>query len=151
MNKAPRMYGGHAGSKLPPVSMSRTVAQTTQPSAENGAGENRAKFFTYFTKLGPTETLYNGDRQWASVILTLETAGPVAVGDSSSIVPVLSGKGQLLETDVPTTFTIAKGTRLYVAATGINRIKVEIAPYPWMEQIVGLITNLIAAVAGSRT
>ena len=57
--------------------------------------------------------------------LTLENAGPVAVGTMSAITPVLSGKGELLETDVPRTFYIAKGTRLYIAATGVNRVKLS--------------------------
>ena len=91
--------------------------------------------------------LYNGDRMWARVILTLETAGPVAVGQSSQLQPVLSGKGQLLETGVPTPFTIAKGNRLYIAATGVNRVKVVVEPFPWLEQLTGLLNVIMGSGA----
>jgi len=137
-------------SKIGPVSVNRTVAQTTKPAETSGHGEHRSQIVTYFTKIPvigqPPEILYNGDRMWARVILTLETAGPVAVGQQSQIVPVLSGKGQLLETDVPTAFTIAKGNRIYIAATGVNRVKMVIEPYPWLEAITGLIGALVSSI-----
>jgi hypothetical protein len=139
-------------SKIPPASTGRTVAQSPTPAMQSGHSEHRTQFSTYLTKVpvvgeGP-EVLYNGDRQWAKVILTLETAGPVAVGQYQNITPVLSGRGILLETDVPYTFTIAKGTRLYVAATSVNRIKVVVEPFPWLEPITGLIGGVLAAVGG---
>lgn len=141
-----KTIGGKTGDKIPAANMGRGAAASPIPSPENGSGENRSKFSTYFTKNQAAEVLYNGDRLWARVTLTLETAGPVCVGDSSAISPVLSGKGMLLETDVPFTFTIAKGTRLYIAATTINRVKVEIAPIPWLEQVVGV----LSLIAGRR-
>lgn len=141
-----KTIGGKPGDKIPAANMGRGAAAAPMPSPDNGGGENRAKFYTYFTKNQPAEVLYNGDRLWAKVTLTLETAGPVCVGDSSAISPVLSGKGMLLETGVPFTFTIAKGTRLYIAATTINRVKVEISPIPWLEQIVGI----LSLIAGRR-
>jgi hypothetical protein len=142
-------------SKIGNISLDRTKAQSAQPSDSPGTSEDRIKIYTYFTKvptLGQqTELLYTGDRMWAKITLTLETAGPVAVGDSADITPVLSGKGQLLETDVPMAFDVAKSNRLYIAATSINRIKVEIAPYPWLETITGLIGSTLNAIRGTVT
>ena len=119
------------------------VAKAPEPTAKVGEGQNRTQAFTYFTKVGPTEILYSGDRLWAKVTLTLETAGPVAVGTVQNLTPVLSGVGQLLETDDPTPFTIAKGVRLYIASTSVNRIKVTVEPLPWMEQITALLSDLV--------
>lgn len=140
-------------SKIGPVSTDRTGTQAPVPATRIGAGENQTRIFTYFTKTpNPSlqfEVLYNGDRMWSKVTLTLETAGPVAVGDSQILQPVLSGKGQLLETNVPTPFIIAKGTRIYVAATTVNRIKVVVEPLPWLEVITGLLGALVAAIRGA--
>jgi hypothetical protein len=135
------------GSKISPVSTDRGVAQPgAQPSSRTGTGENRTQSYTYFTRQpSPGEStpiLYNGDRLWVKVKLTLETAGPVAVGQNSQLSPVLSGKGTLLQTNVEREFTIAKGTRLYIQATGVNRVSVTIEPLPWLEQIVGLIMSV---------
>lgn len=139
-----------ATGKIGTVSLDRATAQAPMPSDSVGGGEIRTFIDTYFTRIPvdgqPTDIIYNGDRLWAQVTLTLETAGPVAIGHMSSIAPVLSGKGQLLETGVPTTFIIAKGTRLYVVATGINRIKRTIEPIPWLEMFAGLLQRL----AGTR-
>jgi hypothetical protein len=120
-----------------------TLATAPGPQTEQGRAETRSFLDTYFTKQGATTIIYNGDRQWARVTLTLETAGPVAVGTAQNIGPALSGKGQLLTTNVPVTFTIAKGSRLYVVATGVNRVKRSVEPVPWLEQITGLISALL--------
>lgn len=121
----------------------RTVADAPGPQMSQGRGESRSFVDTYFTKQVDTNIIYNGDRQWARVTLMLETAGPVAVGTSQNIRPVLSGKGQLLTTNVPATFTIAKGSRLYVAANGVNRVKRSIEPVPWLEQITAILSGLL--------
>lgn len=157
MSKLPPLHGGRPTNKIGPVSTNRTVAQTATPSDTTGSGETQSSYDTYFTKVPvdgePTEIIYNGDRMWAKVTLTLETAGPVAVGNLSQIAPVLSGKGTLLETDVETVFYIAKGTRLYVAAAGINRVKRAVEPIPWLETITGALGGLVsgarAAAAGA--
>lgn len=136
MSKIPQ-YGG---SKIPPVTMDRNVAQVAAPAATLGAGENKTSVSTYLTKASTTaDVIYDGDRQWAQITLTLQTAGPVAVSDKSSIAPVLSGKGQLLQTGVPTKFFIAKGTRLYVLSSSVNRISLAIEPVPWLEMIAALL------------
>ncbi len=131
----------------------RAVAQAPPPNP--GPGNNQAQVSTYFTKApvvgDSTPIIYNGDRLWARVTLTLETAGPVAVGTMSQITPVLGGKGQLLETNEPLYYDIAKGTRLYIAATGANRVKLKIEALPWLEQITGLISNLINAITSRLT
>lgn len=135
------------GSKVGYVSTDRNVAQIPQPAHETGAVDGRTLIQTYFTSLPnigeDTPILYNGDRLWARITLTLETAGPVAIGTQSNISPVLSGKGQLLETGVPVVFDVMKGNRLYVLATGINRIKFVTAPLPWLEMITGLVAQLV--------
>ncbi len=126
--------GGKVGmTQIPP----RGTASMPEPQAVTGAGANRAQIYTYLTGASGTFPLYNGDRLWARVTLVLETSGPVAVGTSENITPVLSGKGQLLETDVPMSYTIARGSRIYIAATAVNRVKVTIEALPWLEQITG--------------
>lgn len=142
------------GSKIGMTKLgNRAIATATPPSPQVGTGANRFQAYTYFTKVptpGEQPTiLYNGDRLWARVTLTLETAGPVAVGQSSAITPVLSGRGQLLATNEPTPFDISRGNRLYIAATAVNRVKVSVQPLPWMEQIVALITALGGSVGGA--
>jgi hypothetical protein len=143
---------GGGGNKLAPVSLDRNVAQGDVPASTPGDSDNRTFVDTFFTKVpvsgDPPPVIYNGDRTWARVTLELETAGPVAVGNLSSIAPVLSGKGQLLETGVPAVFYIAKGTRLYVAAAGINRIKRVVEPIPWLETITGLVGGVITTLGG---
>lgn len=124
------------------------------PSEKIGTGQdqNRVDLFTYFTKppvVGqPTPVLYEANRLWTDVTLTLETAGPVAVGIRSQITPVLSGRGVLLPTGVPVTLRIAKGNRIYIAATAVNRVKVLLQPVPWLEQITSLLGSAVSRLGG---
>ena len=134
-------------SKLGLMSTDRTRATAPQPADTTGNSEYRIKISTFLTAGSATQILYNGDRIWARVTLTLETAGPVAVGEQSSITPVLSGKGQLIETGVPVSFNIAKGNQLYIAATGVNRVKVTIEALPWLETITGLVASVVRAIS----
>jgi len=109
--------------------------------AAQGPGDNRTQIYTYLTKLptdGASDILYNGDRLWAKITLTLQTAGPVAVGQQSNLRPVLGGQGTLLTPGVPYVVTIGKGTRLYIAANTVNRVAVQVEPFPWLENITGL-------------
>jgi hypothetical protein len=132
----------------------RAVASAPKPSLDTASGNNRTQIYTYFTK--PTRVgddipvLYSGDRLWARVKLTLETAGPVAVGQSSQLLPVLSGKGALLPTGGQMEFVIAKGTRLYIASTSVNRVKVTIEPLPWLEQITASVLALVSRATGKE-
>jgi hypothetical protein len=131
------------------TSTDRTRGTVQAPSATVAGAELATEISTFFarpTNDGQLAVLYNGDRQYAQVILTLETAGPVAVSTKQQILPVLSGKGSLLETGVPLSFTLAKGNRLWVATTSLNRIKVTVQPLPWMEQFAGLLGLILQGV-----
>jgi len=132
-------------SKLPPVSLDPSVAQVQAPAVTTGQAENRMEVSAYLTRAGETQVLYNGDRMWGRVTLTLRTAGPVSIGQQAKLVPVLSGIGQLLQTGVPTVFNVPKGNKLYVAATGVNVIGVLVEAIPWLETITGL----LGATAGA--
>jgi hypothetical protein len=135
----------------PNTSTDRTVGSVQAPSATVAGAELATAISTFFarpTTDGQLAVIYNGDRQYAQVVLTLETAGPVAVSTKQQILPVLSGKGQLLETGVPLTFTLAKGNRLWVATTSLNRIKVTVQPLPWLEQIAGLLGFITSGISG---
>ncbi len=137
------------GSKIGPVAAPNPNVATAQaPAADQGRAEARTVVQTYFTKAdAETTILYNGDRQWSKITLTLETAGPVAVGTVQKITPVLSGKGIQLSTDEPTTITVAKGTRLYIASTSVNRVRMQVEPLPWLEQITGLLRQFVGGLA----
>ncbi len=137
-------------SKLPPGSHpDRPGASSTTPSS-SGPGDNRTQAYTYFTRAPkPGEqpaVLYNGDRLWVRVKLMLETAGPVVVGQSASLLPINSGKGILLPTNQQIEIVISKGSRLYIAASGVNRVKVVIEPIPWLEQITGSIAYVAQTI-----
>lgn len=127
-----------------------SIATAPAPSTGQADAQTNSEASTYFTKAnGQTEVLYNADRLWATVTLTLETAGPVAVGFKSQITPVLSGKGLLLQTGVPTKFVVAKGNgKLYIASTSINRISVQVEPLPWLEQIAAAIGIVAEQIGG---
>jgi len=132
------------------TSTNRNVGSIQAPSATVAGAELATEIYTFFARLptdGQLATIYNGDRQYAQVILTLETAGPVAVSTKQQILPVLSGKGQLLETGVPLSFVLAKGNRLYVATSSLNRIKVTVQPPPWLEQFAGLLHLILKGVS----
>lgn len=143
-------------SKIPAFHTNRHQAQVPAPADTTGAGENRLQTSTFFTKVGGTTVIYTADRMWCKVTLTLQTAGPVAVGQFAQLDPVTSGRGQNLQPGVPTTFNVAKANNLYVAATAINAISLLVEPYPWLETLTGLLTTLtggalssVAAAVGS--
>lgn len=129
------------------LSTDRTQGSVQAPSPTVAGAELKTEIYTFFARPAPDGQLaiiYNGDRQYAQVILTLETAGPVAVSTKQQILPVLSGKGELLETGEPLSFYITKGNRIWVATSSINRIKVTVQPLPWLEQLTGLLGLLVA-------
>ncbi len=131
----------------------RAVATASAPSEQIGKGESRSDYYTYFTKVpaNGTETpiLFTGDRLWTKVTLTLETAGPVVVGTVAQLQPVLSGKGIRLTTGQAREFFIAKGSKLYVQATAVNRVAVSIEALPWLEQITGYLAASASSVGES--
>lgn len=137
-------------SKIGAVSLDRNVAQAPAPSDTPATQDGRTLISTFFTSLpnvgDATQIIYNGDRLWGRITLTLESAGPVSIGTMSNLDPVLGGNGTLLTTNVPVVYDIYKGTRLYVLATGVNRIKVVVAPIPWLEMITGLVARIASGV-----
>lgn len=148
--KQPSKIGSVAG--ITERTVARGEALSVNPSQ---GGETRAMLQTYFTR-GPlvgeeNPLLYNGDRTWAKITLTLQTAGPVAIGTSSNISPVLSGKGVLLQTGIPISLNIAKGTRLYIASTGVNRVLFLTEPLPWLEQITANLGQLVSRIMAIAT
>lgn len=125
------------------------------PIVAGGGQEDRiTEISSYLTTVGTpdgaTPILYNGDRNWAKVTLTLDTAGPVVVGTRAELAPITSGRGWPLTTDQPIEFTIAKGSRLYIFSTALNRVKVQIAPIPWLEGITALAHGILAELRGIR-
>ena len=110
----------------------------------------RADVYTYFTEAGETKELYSAEN-WVRIKLELQTAGPVAVGTSALLTPVLSGRGMLLGTNVPFEAYLPKGTRFYIAAGAVNRVNVTIEPVPWLEQISGEIGRVAGAVAAAAS
>ncbi len=150
-NRSPQ----RAGVMMPASRPNPTIA-TPEPIAAGGGQENRnTDIYTYNTIVGmdgsQTPILYNGDRNWAKVTLVLDTAGPVVVGNRADIAPIFSGKGWPLTTGEPIEFIIAKGTRLYVFSSARNRVKVEIAPLPWLEQITALSSGILSELIALRT
>jgi hypothetical protein len=133
--------------------MNRNIAQAPTASDNQASVDSRTLISTYFTSLpnvgDATPILYNGDRLWARITVTLETAGPVSVGTMSNLDPVLGGNGTLLTTNAPVVFDISKGTRLYILATGVNRVKLVVAPIPWLEMITGLIAKIAGGVVAA--
>lgn len=123
------------------------------PVGSIGQGESSTEATTVITQVGPnvdgrSPTLYNGDRRWVKVTMTLQTAGQVVWGVRSELGPLTSGNGTELVTNVPTTVTIAKGTRIYYLASAVNRVVVQIEPLPWLEDILAGIRHLIKSVLG---
>ena len=106
----------------------------------------RTEIYTYFTEPGPERLLYSAEN-WVRLKLTLQTAGPVAVGTRADLTPTLSGKGVLLDTDVPFEVYLSKGARFYVASGSVNRVTVTVEPIPWLEQLSGQISALGGALA----
>lgn len=127
------------------------------PSSKGGVEINqlqtsRSDVHTYFTVIGGTHLLYSAENN-VRIRLWLEDAGPVAVGTDAQLDPVLSGRGVLLETAPAPAFeqVLSKSDRIYIAAETVNRVKVQIEPIPWLEQIDLDIARVGAAIAGAAT
>ena len=148
--KAPSKIG------VPPDSSATNPGQAsfTQLKTPDTNSDN----YTFFTTIPiagqPDSTvLYTADRPWVRVTLILETAGPVAVGTKATITPVLGGAGILLPppsvggVGQPIVFNLAKGNKLYIASTSVNRVKVQIDPLPWLQDIFFLVQAVVAGIA----
>lgn len=128
------------------AAVARTLASKSKEAAralpDSKGGETpkqlqtyRTEIYTYFTRAtGTTELIYSAEN-WVRLKLTLETAGPVAIGTSASLEPVLSGRGRILDTNEEFETYLPKGTRLYVISETVNRVSVTIEPVPWFEQL----------------
>ncbi len=129
------------------------IAEIAIPNAKGGEARTlqtyRTEIYTYFTEVSQGQQLLYSAENWVRIKLTLETAGPVAIGTSAQIAPVLSGKGRLLDTAQEYEIYLARGTRVYVAAESVNRISVTIEPIPWMEQLSAEIVSVAAAVSAA--
>lgn len=126
---------GRVGTAVSAPKMASTDAPDTR-RMQSVSTEIQAKteIFTYFTTPGETRLLYSAPT-WVKIRLTLENAGPVSVGTKQIITPVLSGRGILLLTDDEITFTLPRGNRLFIAAESVNRVKVIVEPFAWLEQL----------------
>jgi hypothetical protein len=123
---------------VPNKTFQNGIPTSAPPSPQFSAQTYETETYTYFTVVGQAQNpLYNGDREWATLTLTLETAGTVEVSTKRNLLPLLSGKGIALRTGVPRPFTLPKGTRLYIAASAINRVTVTIEQQAWQEQQLG--------------
>ena len=118
--------------------------RTKASSPPTSTPDTTTDAFTYFTQASnDTQVLYTADRAWVRITLFLETAGPVAVGTKSSLQPVLAGTGVLLPTGQAFSMYLAKGNKLYVASTSVNRVKVVVEPLPWLQSILNSILSLV--------
>ena len=149
------------GDKLRDLASRSKEAARALPDSKGGETPKylqtyRTEVYSYFTNGSGVSELFYSAENWVRIKLTLETAGPVAVGTAANVAPVLSGKGRLLDTGVEYEVYIAKGTRFYIVSESINRVSVTIEPVPWFEQIsgeivaaAGILSRGIAAAASS--
>lgn len=104
----------------------------------------------FTTQLGVSQQFYQAE-QWQIVQVMLETAGPVAISTRTDVLPVLSGKGRLLTTNINYKFVLPRGARLYYAAESVNRVAFSVEPIPWLEQLAMEIRRVSAGgLAGAK-
>lgn len=132
---------------MPDKTLQRAIPMVTGANAQPQAPK-QTRSYSQVVQAGPTSVLLVTE-SWSTVRLTLRSAGPVAVGTASELMPIASGKGVLLQTDEPYVTNLPGGTRLYVAAGAINRLNVTIEPIPWMEQVAFQLEQIRGAVAGA--
>lgn len=138
--KSPGFLSNVASRLIAAASPPRNEADRMLPSSKGSETPQQLQtyttdIFSYFTvSSNETQLLYSAEN-WVRIKLTLQTAGPVAVGTKQDIAPVLSGHGVLLDTDIPYEAFLAKGTRFYITSQTVNRVNVQIEPIPWLEQL----------------
>lgn len=150
----PKLPSIAPNTKIPPGSSPTERGGRLSPPGDNSAGvtnrTNHTEIYTLFTIVG--QQLFYSAENWVWVTLTLETAGPVAVSTRADVLPVLSGKGMILATNIPARFLLPKGDRLTIAANAVNRVNVQIEPYPFYDGIIqgmGTIVDAIRALVPS--
>jgi hypothetical protein len=141
--RAPGEIGRGLPGKIQAQVQAKTLSQPATIDPEIPAFTGRTEVATYFTKVGGNNLLYQAE-SWVILRLLLETAGPVAVGARDDVEPVLSGKGILLPTDVEVEFPLAKGNRVFITATAVNRVRFIIQPVPWQEQQTSIMGSLLS-------
>lgn len=134
----------------------RSMAEAVKESAgiagnlphEKGAPVKGAQAFTTFTAAvpSPDPLISSPPNAYLHVRLMLETVGPVAWGFLQNISPPGSGKGRLLIQNVEQEIWMPPSTRIYLAATGPNRVGVSVEPMPVLQEIL----NAIRALAGGN-
>jgi len=141
--RPPRFPG--ASAQVPRAQKIANTISEKRKKAEEESGTSippqatqHTEMYTYFTKPSIRSSLIYSADQWVTVRLTLETAGPVAVGTLQEIGPVLSGKGTLLPTGEEREIQLAKGDRLYEVASSVNRVTVTTYPVPYLKRLVML-------------
>lgn len=134
------------------LSQPNKTLQRAIPTVAGGNAQPQApkqtRSYSQIVQAGPTRLLFTVEN-WSTVRLTLRSAGPIAVGTASDLMPLTSGKGILLVTDEPYVTVVPGGTRIYAAAGAINRLNVTIEPVPWLEQIALQLEQIRGAVVGS--
>lgn len=136
---------GRGGVSVAPRSLAAQLPKPKVPSEDQRAGNYGTKTATFFTKPGVISILHAADSPWVQVTMVLETAGPVAFSTAADF-SVTSGTGIQLTTGVERKVTIAKGSRLYITSTTVNRISYIVEPVAWAEQILGGIVNGLSIV-----
>jgi hypothetical protein len=126
----------------------RSVPTPIQPVADQTGATYITDLKTVITLPGKIVQIVPATQAWVKATFTLETAGPVEVSSNSNWV-LLSGTGQALITNVPLSFSVARGNSLYIQAGATNRLKVTIEPYPWLEQIFASAQSIARAVQGA--
>lgn len=142
-----------------PALTDRTKASPVMSASSGTGSDSPSEYFTYFTQVpgtgqAGTQILYTANRIWADVTVMLETAGPVAVGSADNLQPVLGGAGILLQPNIPRTFRLAQGSRLFIASTSVNRVSVQIDPVPWLYTITSKLSqglDLLTQIFGALT
>jgi hypothetical protein len=102
--------------------------------------------YTYLTVPGPTQLLLSLPH-WSVVTLRLETAGPVSVGTREDLSPVGSGKGRLLPANEDIRIVMVPLTRLYIAADAVQRVAIQVEPYPWLFEILNAVKGVAPALS----
>jgi len=125
--------------------LSRAVPTPPQPQASQEAGNYNTDIRTFLTRAGATTQLVPSQRSWMKCTLVLETAGPVEVSASSQWT-FLNGQGVTLITDVPLSFTLPRGTNLYIQSGSSQRVRYSLEPFAWLEQLAGGLARIVQAV-----
>jgi len=125
------------------------IAREGAPAVPVASG--RTEISTVLTgSVGGSQLLYQAE-SWVRVRLMLETAGPVAIGTREDVSPPLSGKGILLPpNNVEVEFSLAKGNRLFISSTALNRVRFIIEPIPWMEQVSNMVGSILTLLRKGR-